>query len=78
MIDRDRLSTLLDDERAMFADRNPLAPRPMPPVQADLFGGVPMTWMAKSAGGFPLFFDGTLGQPGRRPRRARARRLLSG
>ena len=62
MIDRDRLSKLLDEERATFAVRNPRSRAAADAARAgDLFGGVPMTWMAKTAGGFPLFFDAASG-----------------
>ena len=62
MIDRDQLSKLLDDERATFAARNPRSRAAADAARAaDLFGGVPMTWMAKTAGGFPLFFDAASG-----------------
>jgi len=56
VIDRARLSDLLDEERRTFAARNP---RSLWAASAatNLFDGVPMTWMAKSAGGFPLYLD---------------------
>ena len=56
MIDRARLSDLLDAERRTFAERNPRS-RDAASSATHLFGGVPMTWMAKSAGGFPLYLD---------------------
>ena len=62
MIDRDRLATLLDVERRTFAERNPRSRAAAEAARAaDLFGGVPMTWMAKTAGGFPLYFQGASG-----------------
>lgn len=55
-IDRDRLATLLERERAAYAAANPRSQELF--AAADhLFGRVPMTWMAKWSGGFPLFLD---------------------
>ncbi len=54
-IERARLRTLLDDERATFAERHPRSLAAYRDAQRSLFGGVPMTWMNKAAGGFPLY-----------------------
>ncbi len=55
-IDRDRLTTLAERERASFARRNPRSEQAY--GRADhLFGRVPMTWMNKNAGGFPLYVE---------------------
>src|SRR3954447_1897634 len=55
-IDRNRLSRLAHRERATFAQRNPRSQQAY--GRADhLFGRVPMTWMNKNAGGFPLYVD---------------------
>src|SRR5215468_3675880 len=54
MIDRSHLGDLLTRERAAFADRNPRS-RQAYEDSAHLFGRVPMTWMNKRAGGFPLY-----------------------
>ena len=56
MIDRSRLATLMSRERATYRARNP---RSLAAYQsaANLFGRVPMTWMNKSAGGFPLYLS---------------------
>jgi glutamate-1-semialdehyde 2,1-aminomutase len=56
-IDRNRLRELLDTERAAFAETHPRSAAAYREAQASLFGGVPMTWMNKAAGGFPLFVD---------------------
>jgi glutamate-1-semialdehyde 2,1-aminomutase len=62
VIDRDRLAKLLEQERRTFAERNPRSRAAAEAARAaDLFGGVPMTWMAKTAGGFPLYFQGATG-----------------
>jgi glutamate-1-semialdehyde 2,1-aminomutase len=52
-VDRGRLADLLVTERQAYADRNPRS-LAVHHDSANLFGGVPMTWMAKNAGGFPL------------------------
>ena len=52
-MDRDRLSELLAAERAGHATRNPGSLARFTGAQ-HLFTGVPMTWMANWAGGFPL------------------------
>jgi glutamate-1-semialdehyde 2,1-aminomutase len=54
MIDRVRLAQLIAHERAVFADRNPRS-RAAYESATHLFGRVPMTWMNKRAGGFPLY-----------------------
>lgn len=55
-VDRTRLAALLDRERATYEQRNPGSQRLY--READnLFGRVPMTWMNKWSGGFPLYLD---------------------
>jgi glutamate-1-semialdehyde 2,1-aminomutase len=55
-MDRTRLASLLDEERALHRSRNPRSWEQF--SRADhLFTGVPMTWMANWAGGFPLALD---------------------
>jgi len=53
VIDRRRVAELLDAERRRFTEANPRS-RAAAAEATHLFGGVPMTWMAKAAGGFPL------------------------
>lgn len=60
MIDRARLSSLLQRERDAFAARNPRS-RAAYDDATHLFGRVPMTWMNKSAAGFPLYLSGARG-----------------
>ncbi len=55
--DRSRLADLLARERARFADDHPRSAAEYASARAALFGGVPMTWMNKAAGGFPLYLD---------------------
>jgi glutamate-1-semialdehyde 2,1-aminomutase len=56
VVDRTRLAQLLARERALYAERHPRSAAAH--AGADhLFGRVPMTWMNKSAGGFPVQLD---------------------
>jgi glutamate-1-semialdehyde 2,1-aminomutase len=56
MIDRNRLSTLMGREQIEFTARNPASRRAFESAE-HLFGRVPMTWMNKRAGAFPLYLD---------------------
>jgi glutamate-1-semialdehyde 2,1-aminomutase len=56
MIDRNRLTSLFDAERELFLERNPKS-KAAYEAAYNLFGRVPMTWMNKKAGGFPIYFD---------------------
>lgn len=53
-IDRERLDTLLVRERQRYRDQHPKSAELFADAR-HLFGRVPMTWMAKAAGGFPLY-----------------------
>jgi glutamate-1-semialdehyde 2,1-aminomutase len=53
-VDRARLSQLAARERALFADRHPRSAAAYAGA-GHLFGRVPMTWMNKTAGGFPVY-----------------------
>ena len=57
VIDRSRLLQLLEQERARFAETHPRSAAEYERGRAFLFGGVPMTWMNKAAGGFPLYLE---------------------
>src|SRR5689334_21090541 len=46
---------LLERERTAYAELHPRSRTAFAAAQASLLGGVPMTWMAKWAGGFPLY-----------------------
>jgi glutamate-1-semialdehyde 2,1-aminomutase len=60
-IDRRSLQQLLDVERRRFADTHPRSVQAYAQGHRHLFGGVPMTWMNKAAGAFPLYLDGARG-----------------
>ncbi|WP_328469374.1 transaminase [Actinoplanes sp. NBC_00393] len=55
-IDRARLRTLAERERATFADRHPRS-RAAYGKADHLFGRVPMTWMNKTSAGSPVYLD---------------------
>ena len=55
-IDRPRLTALIARERAAYAAAHPQA-QELFGSAGHLFGRVPMTWMAKWSGGFPLYLD---------------------
>jgi len=60
-LDRSRLTALIDRERATYVQNHPRSQSAFVAAQANLFGGVPMTWMAKWSGGFPLYLDSANG-----------------
>ena len=53
-IDRERLATAVEDERALHRDRTP-GSRASFEAADHLLGRVPMTWMNKWSGGYPLY-----------------------
>ena len=60
-VDRDRLRTLIERERERFASEHPRSLAAARQAGAHLLGGVPMSWMAKWPGGFPLTFTAARG-----------------
>ena len=60
IIDRHRLTSLIERERATYTADHPTSAKLF--GEADhLFGRVPMTWMAMWSGGFPLYLDRATG-----------------
>ena len=59
-VNRARLQELIDAERALYAERHPKCAAEFRGAN-HLFGRVPMTWMNKWSGGFPLYLDGAQG-----------------
>jgi glutamate-1-semialdehyde 2,1-aminomutase len=55
-VDRARLAALAERERTTYAERNPRSAAAYAGA-GHLFGRVPMTWMNKAAGGFPIYLD---------------------
>jgi glutamate-1-semialdehyde 2,1-aminomutase len=60
-LDRKHLTDLLTGERERFAETHPESARAYAEGREHLFGGVPMTWMNKAAGRFPLYLSGARG-----------------
>lgn len=60
-LDRSRVRPLIARERTTYADTHPRSAAAFAAAQASLFGGVPMTWMTKWSGGFPLYLDAAKG-----------------
>jgi glutamate-1-semialdehyde 2,1-aminomutase len=56
MIDRSRLAELTTREQARFAAEHPKSAAAYQDA-TNLFGRVPMTWMNKLSGGFPIYLD---------------------
>src|SRR5271155_3687704 len=54
-IDRSRLRTLVSREEEKFVNERPLSAALYARSQKSLLGGVPMNWMKKWAGKFPVF-----------------------
>ncbi len=61
VIDRARLGRLMDRELATFAADNPRSLRLHERARDSLLDGVPMNWMIRWAGGFPLFVESANG-----------------
>lgn len=56
-IDRTKLTDRLAAERTTFAEARPASRAAADEAATHLIAGVPMTWMAKWAGGFPMFLQ---------------------
>ena len=56
-VDLTRLSSLLERERATYAETHPRSRELFAEARKTLLAGVPMSWMAIWSGGFPLYFD---------------------
>jgi glutamate-1-semialdehyde 2,1-aminomutase len=54
-VDRPRLERLMERELVAFAAANPRSAALFEQARGSLLAGVPMNWMVKWAGGFPLF-----------------------
>jgi len=60
-VDPSRVRALLTRERTAYRDAHPASHAAWVEGQRHLLGGVPMTWMLKAAGGFPVFLAGAHG-----------------
>ncbi len=56
-----RTGALIERERATFAERHPGSRRLFEQARRSLLAGVPMSWMARWAGGHPVYLDGARG-----------------
>jgi len=56
-VQKKKVGRLLDKERRDFADRHPQSRALFEKARKNLPGGVPMNWMVKWAGDFPVFVD---------------------
>ena len=63
MINRERLAALLGRERDTFSERPSASRAAYQAAGAHLLGNVPMTWMNKAAGRFPVYLAEALGRP---------------
>ena len=57
VIDRSRLQSLLIEEEARFEREHPRSKALFERAKNSLLGGVPMNWMVRWAGAFPIFVD---------------------
>ncbi|HYK94861.1 MAG TPA: aspartate aminotransferase family protein, partial [Candidatus Dormibacteraeota bacterium] len=60
-VDRDRVAGLLQRELDAFAERHPRTRSLHERARGSLLDGVPMNWMVKWAGPFPLFLESATG-----------------
>jgi glutamate-1-semialdehyde 2,1-aminomutase len=60
-LDRARLQTLMDREIQQFRDDHPKSLALFERARGSLLAGVPMSWMVKWAGGFPIFVETAAG-----------------
>src|ERR1700750_1915304 len=61
MIDRQRLADLRAAEDQRFLDLHPRSAELAAQARGPLLAGVPMPWMTRWPGAFPLFFDSATG-----------------
>jgi glutamate-1-semialdehyde 2,1-aminomutase len=61
MIDRDRLTSLRADEERRFVETHPRSQELSTRATGSLLAGVPMPWMTRWAGSFPLFVESATG-----------------
>jgi len=60
-LDRSRLDALMEQEQGAFRDANPRSLALFERARGSLLAGVPMNWMVKWAGSYPLFVDSASG-----------------
>ncbi|MEI2714427.1 MAG: hypothetical protein V9G04_14315 [Nocardioides sp.] len=77
-IDRQRLADLRAAEEQRFIDTHPRSAELAEEARGSLLAGVPMPWMTRWPGSFPLFVDQAVGSAFHRRRRHRVRRPVPG
>jgi len=60
-LDRSRLQRLLQQEDTRFAEQHPKSRELFARARQSLFNGVPMNWMVRWAGSFPIFVESAQG-----------------
>lgn len=60
-LNRNRLATLLEQEENLFLQKHPRSFELYQRARKSLHGGVPMLWMIRWAGSFPIFVDNASG-----------------
>ena len=76
MIDRQVLRRLRAEEDERFIASHPASAVLAKEARANLLGGVPMAWMTRWPGSFPIFFDAAQRRPLHRRGRRRVHRFL--
>ena len=61
MMLRSNIASLMQREQTTFERRNPRSRELAKQAATSLLGGVPMNWMRRWPGTFPLFFDSAIG-----------------
>jgi glutamate-1-semialdehyde 2,1-aminomutase len=56
-IDRSRLERLIEEEKRRFVEEHPRSRAAFVRARASMLGGVPMNWMDRWVGGFPVVLD---------------------
>src|SRR5205814_7171741 len=57
VVDRTRLRRLIAEEKARFVEAHPRSRAAFEKARRSLLGGVPMNWMDRWVGGFPVVLD---------------------
>ena len=60
-LDRTRLAALIEEETARFVETHPRSRAVFVEAHNSMLGGVPMSWMDRWAGGFPIVLDAAAG-----------------
>ena len=61
MIERQKIKDLYNHEIDRYVSKNPMSWKAFKSAEQTLLGGVPMNWMTKWPGGFPIFLKSAIG-----------------